>query len=158
MKRGLAIAPIQPDGWRWLARTRLTESKDRRGALAATRMSVYTGPYVPYLAIPRVALSLELWDMVPETERSLVYQQIRFAWAVADDELVKLAAASRTLAPFQVALSQTPRDVVRFELDLIAYRKKQAAAAAKRNSAKTPPKPAAPGSPAPSTPTPPARR
>ncbi|MEJ2123022.1 MAG: hypothetical protein P8Z76_20480 [Alphaproteobacteria bacterium] len=113
---GLARSPVNADGWRWLAVVRLDTKADRPGALAATRMSLFTGPLVRYLVIPRLRLCLELWDIFPEGERESVYRQIRYAWRnVSRNAVIDLAARARTVLPFQVALSRRPRDLLDFQ-------------------------------------------
>ena len=110
--------PTNSDAWRWIAVERIDYQEDRKAAAAALRQSIYTGPFVGFLAIPRLRLMLELWDQFEASERWMVYRQIRFAWRVSEDQLLKLALQSRSLAPYRIALAQSPADLARFELKL----------------------------------------
>jgi hypothetical protein len=122
LKAGLARSPVEADSWRWLAVIRLAINKDRKGALAATRLSAFTGPYVQYLIVPRIGLALQLWDIYPADEREFVYQQIRYAWNwLPATDILAMAAKAKVLWPFRIALAQNPRDLVSFEQKLRAY-------------------------------------
>ncbi len=118
LKDGLARSPVSADGWRWLAVTRLS-TKDRAGAAAAVRMSLYTGPYERYLAVSRLRLLIRLWDQFPASEREMIYRQIRFAWGVSQDGVVSLAAESQNnLWLFRLALARRPKDLLLFQRKL----------------------------------------
>ena len=118
LKDGLALSPVSADGWRWLAIARLS-AKDRLGAAAAVRMSLYSGPYEPLLAVSRLRLLIRLWDQFPASEREMIYRQIRFAWRVSQDGVVSLAAESQNnLWPFRLALARRPKDLLWFQRKL----------------------------------------
>ena len=118
LKDGLALSPVSADGWRWLAIARLS-AKDRLGAAAAVRMSLYAGPYEPLLAVSRLRLLIRLWDQFPASEREMIYRQIRFAWAHSQDGVVSLAAESQNnLWPFRLALARRPKDLLWFQRKL----------------------------------------
>lgn len=122
---GLARGPIHADSWRWLAVIRLARDNDRPRALAATRMSMFTGPYVQFLIVPRIALCLQLWDIYPAEERTIVYQQMRYAWVWnSADALMAMAVKAENLWPFRIALAQNPRDLAEFERRLAELQKK----------------------------------
>lgn len=118
LKDGLALSPVSADGWRWLAIARLS-AKDRAGAAAAVRMSLYAGPYERLLAVSRLRLLIRLWDQFPDSEREMIYRQIRFAWGVSQDGVVSLAAESQNnLWPFRLALARRPKDLLLFQRKL----------------------------------------
>lgn len=113
LRQALSHKPINPDAWRWLAAARLAAGNPRN-AVAALKMSLFTGPYVTYLAIPRLRLALLLWPGLDGEDRALVHRQIRYAWWLAPDRLVALAARANTLSPFRTALAKSPNDLAAF--------------------------------------------
>lgn len=78
----LALAPGQPSLWLRLAHLRHAHG-DRQGALAAFRMSVMTGPFVPALMISRTTLGADLLPIMDAETRTLFKRQIRLTWVVA---------------------------------------------------------------------------
>jgi hypothetical protein len=88
VRRGLAIAPIDPHSWARLAYIALLRDRDTRAAAAALRTSVQVGAYEPLLTGWRVRLILRLWDAVGADDRHVFAAQIR---QLAQDEPGTLA-------------------------------------------------------------------
>jgi hypothetical protein len=87
--RALSLAPGQPLAWLQLAYLRRGD-KDTDGALAAFRMSLLTGSFVPELMISRTTLGFDLLDrMNPET-RALFQRHTAQTWVVAPDYVAAL--------------------------------------------------------------------
>lgn len=123
LRQALRDKPINPDAWRWLAAARLAAG-DPRNAVAALKMSLFTGPYVTYLAIPRLRLALLLWPRLDGEDRALVHRQIRYSWWLSPDRLVELAARADSLSPFRNALAKSPKDIADFETRVKAIKAK----------------------------------
>jgi len=119
---GLSRSPINGDGWRWLAVVRTAHGNRRQKAVLALRQSFYTAPYVVYLATPRIRLSISLWDQLKKDDQEIVYRQIRFAWRVAEYQLLLTAKDSPSIIPFLVALSSQPKKLIRFQRQLSKMR------------------------------------
>jgi len=117
VEAGLALSPVNASGWRWLALARMTH-KDAAGAAMALRMSLYTGPHQPLLAVSRLRLLMNTWDQFSKDERETIYRQIRFAWKHSQDGVTALALESQSLWPYRLALAARPRDLRNFEHEL----------------------------------------
>jgi len=130
---GLSQMPVSADGWFLLAVIRRLTPGNEVKAASAARMSVFTGPHVPVLAIVRLRLLFRLWPQFSTDERELVYRQIRFAWAVAPDDLVELAAGVNSDWPIRIALSLQPKELQKFEAKLAEFKKEAAKAKEKSN-------------------------
>lgn len=87
----LAIAPGQPNAWANLAYLHLHRG-DTAAAVAALRMSMLSGSFVPALMASRIELGLRLLPaMDPETV-GLLQRQIRLTWTLDPDFVAKLSA------------------------------------------------------------------
>ncbi len=126
LQRGLAAAPVNPHAWAQLGYTKLLAGDDPVGAVPFLKMSIYTGPYEPRLVFPRVKLLLELWNLLSDAERDLVYPQIRFAWNVSRPKLVDLAMTmdKQRINVMRLALARTPKFLASFERRLRWARRK----------------------------------
>jgi hypothetical protein len=117
---GLSRMPVSAEGWFILAVVRRTTPGNEAKAARAIRMSVFTGPHVPVLAVTRLRTMFRLWPQFSDDERQLIYRQVRFAWAVAPDELVELAADAVNDFPIRIALALQPKELQKFEAKLAA--------------------------------------
>ena len=115
---GLSSAPVSADGWYWLAVANQIGSESAAKSLSALRMSVYTGPHIPTLAVIRVRLMLRFWRQYKPDERQLVFSQIRYAWSVAPGGVIDLAIVARNQWPIRIALARDPKALQRFERGL----------------------------------------
>jgi hypothetical protein len=123
LRRGLSRMPVSPEGWYLLAVLRRGMSGRSAEAASAIRMSVFTGPHVPVLAILRLRLMLRLWPQFSKSERAMVYHQIRYAWSVAPDDFIALAVKAQNDWPIRIALALQPKELQRFEEKLRAAKK-----------------------------------
>jgi hypothetical protein len=120
LRRGLARMPVNAEGWYWLAVVRNAEGAKPAAVTSALRMSIFTGPHVPVLAIVRLRLMLRLWAQYVGEERNIVYRQIRYAWSVSPDGVVDIALNSSNDWPIRIALALQPKDLERYETMLRA--------------------------------------
>jgi len=123
LRAGLARMPVSAEGWFMLALLRRGTAGGAAKAVSAVRMSVFTGPHVPVLAVLRLRLLFRLWSKFDKDERQLIYRQVRFAWSVAPDDVVEMAASSKNDWPIRIALSLQPMELQRFEEKLRAAKK-----------------------------------
>jgi hypothetical protein len=85
------------------------------------------------MAAARLRTMFRLWPQFSDDERQLIYRQVRFAWAVAPDEVVEMAVDAVNDFPIRIALSLQPKELQRFEAMLAAAKKKAAEAASKKS-------------------------
>jgi len=123
LRTGLSRMPVSAEGWLMLALLRRGAAGGAAKAISAVRMSVFTGPHVPVLAVVRLRLMFRLWPQFAKDERQLVYGQVRFAWSIAPDDVVEMAASSQNNWPIRIALSLQPKELQRFEEKLRAAKK-----------------------------------
>ncbi|NJO55626.1 MAG: hypothetical protein HC834_03860 [Rhodospirillales bacterium] len=91
LRTSVARAPANPYPWTLLAYTEfLITAKWAEPAIAALRMSILTGPHEPRMVWSRLRLSLIAWDSLGEQDRDLVMEQLRYAWELEPDTVVKL--------------------------------------------------------------------
>lgn len=128
---GLSRMPVSAEGWFMLAVIRRATPGNEASAASAIRMSVFTGPHVPVLAVTRLRTMFYLWPQFSGDERQLIYRQVRFAWAVAPEEVVEMAVDAVNDWPIRIALSLQPKELQRFETMLAAAKKKGGAAKSK---------------------------
>jgi len=131
LRAGLARMPVSAEGWFLLAVIWRGAENGAAKAVSAVRMSVFTGPHVPVLAVHRLQLMFRLWRQFDKDERQLVYRQVRFAWSVAPDDVVEMAASSQNDWPIRIALALQPKELQRFEEKLRAAKKKAASTKSK---------------------------
>lgn len=113
--QGLSQMPVNAEGWYWLAVVRQRDDGASTKVASALRMSIFTGPHVPVLAIVRLRLMLRNWRQYSVDERNSVYRQIQFAWSVSPDGVVNIAVNSRNDWPIRIALALQPDDLKKFE-------------------------------------------
>lgn len=130
---GLSRMPVSAEGWFMLAIARRATPGNEVKAASAIRMSVFTGPHVPVMATARLRTMFRLWPQFSDDERQLIYRQVRFAWAVAPDEVVEIAVDAVNDWPIRIALSLQPKELQRFEAMLAAAKKKAAEAKSKKS-------------------------
>lgn len=117
LRRALAIAPVDPYSWAYLAGIVWLDRHDVGLAVAALRASFEVGPYDPYLADWRTRLGLILWPHLELADRLLYLDQMRQLWASDPDALAGLAqsdqvfrlAMAALVDPEQVAALRTRR-------------------------------------------------
>jgi hypothetical protein len=120
---GLSQMPVNAEGWFMLAVVRRASGENDAKAASAIRMSVFTGPHIPVLAAVRLRLMFRLWPQFAKDEKELIYRQVRFAWAVAPDDVVAMAVDAQNDWPIRIALSLQPKELQRFEEKLAAAKK-----------------------------------
>lgn len=102
----LKTAPSQPSLWLALAHIRRAEGDDA-GAVAALRLSMLSGPFVPELMVNRTALGLlHLSSMDPDT-RNVFRRQVRLTWLVS----APYVAALRDQARYKALVDDALRDL-----------------------------------------------
>jgi len=87
----LAIAPGQPGVWLRLAYLRSWEG-DVKAAVAALRMSMLSGSFIPALMASRMELALRLQPAMNREEVELLERQIRLMWVADPDFVGRLGA------------------------------------------------------------------
>jgi hypothetical protein len=112
---GLAVAPADPVAWSGLASVSLAEGGATEAAARALVLSLLTGPHEPAIFWQRLDLCLALWPAVAESDRSLVLEQLRQAWAAAPEKLAALARQRDAAAAVRTALATQPAALKRFD-------------------------------------------
>jgi hypothetical protein len=131
LERGLSRMPVNAEGWYWLAVVRHSTSGVSEKSASALRMSVFTGPHIPILAVVRLRLMMRLWSLYDADERAAVYRHIRYSWSVAPDGVVDIALGATNDWPIRIALALQPKDLARFEAMLNEAKKKAAKSSTK---------------------------
>lgn len=75
----LASSPLHPRQWLDLAQRRAA-SGDRRGALAALRLSILAGAVEPSIQLRRLRLALTLMGDMDGEERTMLERQVRLSY------------------------------------------------------------------------------
>ncbi len=75
----LRLAPGQPSVWARLASLRERRG-DLSGAVAALRLSMLSGSFVPVLMVPRIEQGLRLLPVMDRDTLGLLKRQVRLAW------------------------------------------------------------------------------
>lgn len=131
LERGLSQMPVNAEGWYWLAVVRHSTSGVSEKSASALRMSMFTGPHIPLLAVVRLRLMMRLWSLYDADERAAVYRHIRYSWSVAPDGVVDIALSTTNDWPIRIALALQPKDLARFEAMLNEAKKKAAESSTK---------------------------
>lgn len=111
---GLARAPLNPQAWARLAYARYLRNGPTRGVATDLRMSIFTGPYEPRLVFSRLALSLRDWQNFAKEDRDLLLGQVRFAWDVSPDKLIRVTEETGAIGIVLIALARNPADLKKF--------------------------------------------
>lgn len=119
LRRGLAMAPANPYGWTRLAAVESALGAPPEAQASYVQMAILTGPYERPLVFPRLDLALAVWPAASLEDRSLIAQQIRWAWRA--DRQATLAAARRAAAveAIRTALADSRENALALE-DLLA--------------------------------------
>jgi len=115
LELGLSRMPVNAEGWYWLAVVRHGASGATQKSASALRMSVFTGPHIPLLAVVRLRLMMRMWRQYSVDERTAVYRHIRYSWSVSPEGVVDIAVGSTNDWPIRIALALQPKDLARFE-------------------------------------------
>lgn len=94
---GLSRSPANAQAWLELAHAKLA-SGDAPGALTALNASIEVGRYDPALCLRRTEIGLRLWLILTDQDRTVIGEQIQFAWNREPEELAKLAARDDWIA------------------------------------------------------------
>ncbi|MDJ0950966.1 MAG: hypothetical protein QNJ94_18800 [Alphaproteobacteria bacterium] len=127
LETGLSVAPVNPHAWTQLAYARaLSEQATADHLVRLLVMSIYTGPYEPQLVFARLKLFIDVWDYLTDEQQSVIYGQVRFAWSISRDRLVRLVAPleQKQVNIVRVALAGNPSYFLSFERRLIWARRK----------------------------------
>jgi len=111
---GLARAPLNPHAWARLAYARSLRDGLSRGVATDLKMSIFTGPHEPRLVFSRLALSLRDWRNFSPADRDLLLRQVRFAWDVSPDKLIKVTQETGAIGIVLIALARDPEDLKKF--------------------------------------------
>lgn len=87
----LSVAPGQPGVWARLAEVRERRG-NREGAVAALRMSMLSGSFVPALMVPRIEQGLRLLPALDRDTRELLKRQLRLTWVANPAFVVAISA------------------------------------------------------------------
>ena len=116
LRSSLGRAPANPYPWTLLAYAEFLRAGTwTPEALAALRLSLLTGPYEPRLVWSRLRLSFLAWESLTESDRDLVQQQIRYAWAQDPKDLGRLALDLNRVNLVRASLEQVPDAPAAFE-------------------------------------------
>ncbi len=116
LRSSLGRAPANPYPWTLLAYAEFLRAGTwTPEALAALRLSLLTGPYEPRLLWSRLRLSFLAWDSLTDSDKSLVEQQIRYAWAQDPKDLGRLALDLNRVNLVRSSLEQVPDAPAAFE-------------------------------------------
>ncbi|NGM24208.1 hypothetical protein G3576_29735 [Roseomonas stagni] len=94
----LTLAPVQPSSWNRLALLR-EHRGDLAGAVAALRLSLLTGGFVPALTEPRIRLGLRLQALLDDETTELLKHLLRRAW-VTEPGIIRAIAADPAAGAF----------------------------------------------------------
>ncbi|HYD97992.1 MAG TPA: tetratricopeptide repeat protein [Alphaproteobacteria bacterium] len=97
LESALSVAPGQPNAWFNLAHLRRLRG-DPAGAVAALRMSLLAGRFVPGLMQSRIALGVALLPAMDRETLDLLHREIRLMW-VAEPHYVAELGASPAAGP-----------------------------------------------------------
>jgi hypothetical protein len=112
---GLATTPLDARGWARLAYARSLRDGWTAPAISALRLAISTAPFEPALTPFRLALCLDAWPHLPTADRTVVLNQLRYAWRVAPDAVVGLARATGSEPLIRAALRERPEDFAEFD-------------------------------------------
>lgn len=87
---GLQMAPANPYAWLRMSYVQYAQGKNA-AAVAAARMSVFSGNYVPDLMRSRLGMLLALHGWMAPDDVAMVGQQIGLMWATRPEEVVAAA-------------------------------------------------------------------
>lgn len=116
LRASLGRSPANPYPWTLLAYAEFLRAGTwTPEALAALRLSLLTGPHEPRLVWSRLRLNFLAWENLTESDRRLVEQQIRYAWAQDPKDLGRLAVDLNRVNLVRSALEQVPDAAGAFE-------------------------------------------
>ena len=115
LKAGLAVAPADPYAWARLALAKHLVDGPSPEVASALVMSLLTGPYEPDMIPLRLELAFENWAHLPQQDRELIDQQVRYAWSRSKKRLLRMAREPERLAVIRAALAKDPRILAAFE-------------------------------------------
>lgn len=110
-ERVLATAPGQPAHWYHLAWLRERQG-DIPGAVAALRLSMLSGPFVPQLMVQRTAMGVRLLPYLEGDNRAIFKRQVRLTWLMAPDFLLDLKTRPATAALVTEAMRDLTDDEI----------------------------------------------
>lgn len=109
LEAGLRRSPGQPEAWLRLARLRDMTGNPAK-AVAALRLSILSGGYLPYLMGSRLALALRLRPFMTDDDQAMVMRQIRLTWIADANAVTALAQRPDTATVIARALNQMTDD------------------------------------------------
>ncbi len=116
--RSLSSAPADPYVWTRLAIVRQHLGFDPRQIADDWRMAEMTGPNEDRLRIPRLGLAVSLWSELTESDRAVLFTDIRAAWNEDRDSVAKIASDAFTANVIRAALAVDVPQLLAFETRL----------------------------------------
>ena len=111
----LTLSPIDPDAWLQLAEIDGLLNTPKPKIIEALRLSFYAGRVEPELVIPRLKLTYQYFQYLPEEMQSLWQKQLLIAWTFKAPQLLEFIARNPEAKPIALAaFANTPDEAAKF--------------------------------------------
>jgi len=115
LRKGLSLGPANPFAWVRLAYIDIRQGKVTHETAEYLRKSIQTGPHEPRLVLTRLKFVFLLWSYFKKEERTMLLNQMRFAWFIDADETVTASLKAGQIGALRAALLKSPEDFARLE-------------------------------------------